>query len=89
MLETVREYGLEQLAASGESELPVAARRLLPGGHRAGRREWTGPRHLAATLEADHDNLRAAFAWLIEAGDIKRAQRLAAALWLFWWLRGH
>ena len=38
MLETIREYGLERLAASGaEDELTTAARRLLPVVRRGGR----------------------------------------------------
>jgi tetratricopeptide (TPR) repeat protein len=40
-------------------------------------------------LESDHDNLRAALDWLRSRGDGERAVALAAALWRFWWLRGH
>jgi tetratricopeptide (TPR) repeat protein len=40
-------------------------------------------------LESDHDNLRAALDWLRSRGDGERAATLAAALWRFWWLRGH
>ncbi len=40
-------------------------------------------------LESDHDNLRAALDWLRARGDGERAVTLAAALWRFWWLRGH
>jgi tetratricopeptide (TPR) repeat protein len=40
-------------------------------------------------LESEHDNLRAALDWLHSQGDGDRALTLAAALWRFWWLRGH
>jgi tetratricopeptide (TPR) repeat protein len=39
-------------------------------------------------LEAEHDNLRATLAWAIEH-DPSTALRLVAALWRFWYMRGH
>ncbi len=64
-LETVREYGLERLAASGEEPAVRAAHAgALPGARRAGRAGVTlgraTQRQLAARLEAEQDNLRAA-----------------------------
>src|SRR5215210_2494128 len=40
-------------------------------------------------METEHDNLRAALEWLTEQGEPERGMRLAAALFRFWWFRGH
>ena len=91
MLETIREYATEQLAASGEEE-QVRARhaaffaalgvRAESGIH--GSEEGTWRRR----LEADHANLRAALAWG-EEHDPELMLRLASALWRFWWVHLH
>ena len=53
--------------------------------------ELRGPRQLEwlAKLEIEHDNLRAALAWGLDAGDADLAQRTAAALAWFWIIRRH
>ncbi|HET8627272.1 MAG TPA: LuxR C-terminal-related transcriptional regulator [Thermomicrobiales bacterium] len=92
MLATVREHAREWLAASGE--LPDArhrhaayflalAERAVP--HLTGRQQlaWLD------RLERDRDNLRAALRWALEAGDAATGLRLGAALWWFWYVRGH
>lgn len=91
MLETIREYAAERLEESGETEelqrrhaeqfLALAEEaepnlRGTPG-------EWLG------RLEAEHDNLRAAFDRFEASGETQRALRLAGALWRFWNLMGH
>jgi predicted ATPase/DNA-binding CsgD family transcriptional regulator len=92
MLETVREFGLDQLAASGEEEEArnrhaawclSLAERVEP--------ELLGPeqRWWSERLEAEHANLRAALSWLTESSRNGSALRLASALWVFWFLRGH
>ena len=71
MLETVREYALERLAASGEEDAARAAHaayflalaeRAEPHLLLAGQEAWLD------RLEAEHDNLRAALAWLAGRG---------------------
>ncbi len=92
MLETLREYALEQSAASGET---AALRRRHTryflefargiegglGGPEQGR--------LMERLEADHANLRAAIAAAVADGDGESAVGLAAALRRFWQVHGH
>ena len=93
MLETIREYGRERLAASGVAEavrrrhaqlfleLAEAAEPFLRGPQQD---EWL------ARLEVEHGNLAAALEWSwTEAGDIEVGVRLVGALWWFWHRRGH
>ena len=92
MLQTIHEFATEQLAASGELahaqenhaawfvDLAIAAEPHLSGPSAI---SWLD------RLESDHDNLRAALDWLRARGDGERAVTLVAALWRFWWLRGH
>jgi len=40
-------------------------------------------------LEIEHDNLRGAVRWSVQAGDRRRALELGAALWRFWEIRGY
>jgi non-specific serine/threonine protein kinase len=49
-------------------------------------REWIGPLHAAwqDRLEAEIDNLRAAFDWSGRTGDGEAVWRIAAGLWFFW-----
>ena len=91
MLETVREYGLEQLAASSELE---AARRehavhFLALAERAAP-AWcgTGAGAWLDRLEAERDNLREALAWAHEEHATELECRLASALHWFWRSRG-
>lgn len=87
MLETIRAYGLDQLAKAGEEE-PVRrlhAQYFLDFAVRTGP-ELTGPDQAIwfDRLEADNDNFRAAFAWFEKTGETGDAIRLAEALWRFW-----
>jgi predicted ATPase/DNA-binding CsgD family transcriptional regulator len=91
MLETVREYGLEQLAASDEL---AAARRehalhFLALAERAAP-AWWGPAPGAwlDRLEAERDNLREALAWTRGEHATEFSCRLASALHWFWRSRG-
>jgi predicted ATPase/transcriptional regulator with XRE-family HTH domain len=92
MLETVREYAMERLEASGEAEMIRQAHAafylaLLEAaeGHLHGP---DGPATLDR-LETEHDNLRAALTWAIEEGKVEIALKLAHACWRFWWMHSH
>ena len=97
LLETVRQYGREKLAESGEAEvvqdraaswflgLTEEAEPLLKGSEQA---LWL------KRLDTEHDNLRASLAWY-EDLDKQRPEkleaglRLSGALWRFWSVRGY
>ena len=84
MLETIREFGLEQLAASGEKRSRRAGGRP-PGAWRWPSSRMPSLRHRQqrqwlARLEAEHDNLRAVLAWALERGEAETAQRLVGHL---------
>ena len=91
MLETIREYAAERLAASGEAEefrrrhaehFLALAEEAAP--HlRVYSKEWLD------RIGDEHDNVRAALDWLEAAGETELAMRLAAAVAEFWGIRGH
>ena len=92
LLETVRAYALEQLEASGE--LP-AARRLhadwclrYVGGFGYGSLTMLAELSWLPAVEAEHDNVLAALAWLEGSGDIAGMLRLASAVRPLWEVRG-
>ena len=92
MLETVREFGLEQLAASSEEKAIRDAHAsyflALVADARA---SFEGPDRSAARdrVEREHDNLRAALAWALASADAETAQRLGAELARFWVALGY
>jgi predicted ATPase len=93
MLETVREFGLEQLEASDELQFTRGRHAayylaLAEAAEPQSRGRDDGAR--LARLQADYDNLRAALTWTVEATELgETGGRLAAALQWFWCLRGH
>jgi non-specific serine/threonine protein kinase len=92
MLETIREYGLENLDSSEDAltcrhrhadiflALAEAAAIRFQGAERS---PWL------ERLDQAHGNLRAALTWLEEQGDTQRMLRMTGALWRFWWWRSH
>jgi predicted ATPase/class 3 adenylate cyclase len=89
LLETLRQYAEQKLAATG-GEAGAARRRhaahYLALAERA-EPELEGPRQLAwlGRLEAELGNLRQALRWCLEeGGSAETGLRLAAALWHFW-----
>ena len=92
MLETIREYGREALATSGEAEVTQQAHAgyYLALAEEA-EQAWNGPQQAVwfARLEQEHDNLRAAMNWLLEQKEAEMALRLGTALWWFWYAQEH
>jgi tetratricopeptide (TPR) repeat protein len=88
----MREYGLEQLAATGEWK---AARRRHAAYYARLAEEadshMFGPRqgHRLGRLDQDYDNMRAALEGAIMAGDGETALHLGSALWHYWERRGY
>ena len=92
LLETIREYAAEQLAADGETDAArrAHARYFLQLAERA-RPELHSPQQVAWLdhLEAEHANLRAALEWALYSETTAVALRLAGALGWFWYVRGY
>jgi tetratricopeptide (TPR) repeat protein len=91
MLETLREYGLERLAADGELEAARTAHAHYfaaladaadPHLRRPEQLEWFH------RLAAERENLLAALRHFCETGDARRALRMAVSLAWFWLLSG-
>jgi predicted ATPase/transcriptional regulator with XRE-family HTH domain len=91
MLETVREYGLERLAAAGETATVRRAHATYFLAMAATDADSVGDvqARWLARLDAEYDNFRAALAWAHEHDEAESGVRLAAALWDFWYTRGY
>jgi predicted ATPase/transcriptional regulator with XRE-family HTH domain len=92
MLETIRAFAQEELEASDEAAsvrrrhaacFAATAAALAP--------DLTGARQAESLdrLEQEHENLRRAVRLAVEERDAGLGLRLGAALWRFWWIRGH
>jgi predicted ATPase/DNA-binding CsgD family transcriptional regulator len=91
MLETIREFGLEKLAANGEEDASwerhaawylKLATFIQPG------TAMTDATTLFGRLADDQQNIRAALAWFAARGDGESLAQLAGALTFFWWISG-
>ena len=91
MLETVREFGLEQLTSHGEAD--DARRRHAEHFLRLTTDLAPGPAMLMdqaslTDVVADHDNVRLALAWFDEHGEIDALLQLSSLLYGLWFGRG-
>ena len=90
LLETVRQYAQEKLAESGEADAVRSRHRdhytamaaLLDAPAR------TDYERRVDQAEEEMDNLRAAFVWSLETGDVGRSLELVASLQPLWFTRG-
>ncbi len=95
ILETIREYGLERLSASGEMEMVRKAHAVyfVALAERADREGLAASDYdvWSDRLEQEHDNLRAAMQWSLEEMESRKeiALRLGGALRSFWYARGY
>jgi predicted ATPase/DNA-binding CsgD family transcriptional regulator len=93
MLETVREFGLERLATSGEAE-----EHAVRAAHAAYMLSLTAPVHdwpfapsyvsSMTRLDAELDNMRSALGWADRRGDAALGLRLAGGMGYYWMMRG-
>jgi predicted ATPase len=92
LLDTVREYGLERLAASGEESgirKAHAAYCLVLAEECAAQAADPASTEWLSLLEVEHNNCRAALDWLTRSGNAEWGLRLGAALFQFWETREH
>jgi predicted ATPase/DNA-binding SARP family transcriptional activator len=82
LLETLREFGREQLATTGEAGVIQRRHALffLERAEAEWHHEWR---------ETEHDNLRAALDWAVEQGEVEIGLRLGNVLWAFWGQQGY
>jgi len=92
MLETIREFGLEQLSNACEvdsarrthaeyyQKLVEASESELAG---AAQKVWL------QRLDHEHDNLRCVIRWALENHEPEIVQKMSGALWRFWIMRGY
>ena len=92
MLETIREYGLQCLASSGEEQATYHAHALyyLKLAEEAERQAaGTGQARWLELLAREHDNMRVALRSLLERGEMALLLRLSTALCWFWLVHSH
>jgi predicted ATPase/transcriptional regulator with XRE-family HTH domain len=87
MLDVIREYALEELEREAEANL-LARRHALhfaDVAEAAEREQGTAAQEPSyRRLHVEQDNMRAALGWAIARHELRLAQRLAGALWLYW-----
>jgi predicted ATPase len=92
MLETIREFAVEQLEAQGDAAVVrrrhgehflALAREAEPHLETDEQKPWLD------RCDLEHGNIRAALRWALDAGEVEAGQESAGALWRFWQQRGH
>jgi hypothetical protein len=93
MLDVIREFGALELARDRAESEALRSRHAsyFVALVESAEPHLQGPKQelWAARLENDHDNIRSAVLWCIEAGQAELALRLAGASWRFWRIRGY
>jgi predicted ATPase/DNA-binding CsgD family transcriptional regulator/Flp pilus assembly protein TadD len=92
MLETLREYGVEQLRTRGEEAAARCAHAIFVLQMvEAGEPQLIGPGQdtWLQHLDLEHDNIRAAIEWSLLEGNVETALRIGSAVWRFWSTRGY
>jgi non-specific serine/threonine protein kinase len=95
MLETIREFALEQLMASDNHDEIRTAHAAWCTALGEEWRRYGDTRHqpemagrAEPPLEVEFDNVRAAMTWLNQSGKVEGLARLAGAVWYYWVLHG-
>jgi predicted ATPase/Tfp pilus assembly protein PilF len=91
MLETIREYAIEQLDQSGEQEScgQAHAQHVLELAEELAPRLLAGEETAFGRFDDEHDNLRAAILWFAETGDVVSEVRALDATWNYLNVRCH
>jgi predicted ATPase/DNA-binding CsgD family transcriptional regulator len=92
MLETIREFALEQLEVGGETEaVRVSHAEYFLALAESAEPHLVGPQQATwlSCLDVEHDNLRAVFRWCKQHTTVETGLRLACALRLFYEVRGY
>ena len=92
MLETIREFGLERLVESGEDRtLRERHSAWVTAFTSAAGPEIMGPRQMEwyGRVDAEMDNIRTAFDWLLAGSEVECAGNMALDLCRFWFRRGY
>jgi predicted ATPase/class 3 adenylate cyclase len=90
MLQTIREFALEQFNATDESE-DVRRRHahfFLEFVEEQAPKLTADAKAIRA-VDFEHDNIRAALRWAIDRSESEVGLRLGSAVWRFWMLRSH
>jgi predicted ATPase len=90
MLQTIREYALEKLAANNEEAFTRrahAAYCLVLAEEEATEKGGVEAAESLERIGLEHDNFRAALEWLTQTGDAEWGLRLGTALFRFWEVR--
>ena len=92
LLETLRQFALGKLADAAAGDIwrrrhaefiAALADTAFSATRGSSQVEWL------ERLERDHDNIRAALTWSIEAEEFEMAGRIAGGAWWFWNIHGH